>query len=248
MVGFWDADISALNLTPEEKNGLQVFRNYSAAFDRRRAAQFIENLDAQPIDISDLERVVGHVLNEESRMLPVIACAFADETLLAMLKREIPGGVPGGKESLLSGFGPLGRLSSRIQICYAFGWLSQDLLRDLNALRKIRNDISHKWDILAVQERINQFVAASEHPVETAFDGTGHAPDGLYKELDLTGRLRLQLIWSLGRLSYECFAWVPAVKSNLVPHQALYLQNKPKLLIAMADVCMKASRQLVISS
>lgn len=244
MKDFWDPDIASLTLTPEEKNGLQVFRNYSGAFERDREKKFVEQLDSKTYDIDELLKVIEHILAEEARALPVIACAFADDVMLAMLRREIPDGVPGGKAGLWSGFGPLSRLSSRIQICYAFGWIDQELLREIDALRKIRNDISHKWDIAALRERIDQFVSSVEHPIEAAFDTSGRAPEGFSRHLELADRLRLRIIWILGRLFYECLVWVPALKAGLMPQSTLYVQHRPKLLVAIADACMKASKRL----
>ena len=241
----WDPDIAALDLTPAEKNGLQVYRNYSTAFQRHRAERFVQQLDAQTYDVGVLSRVLGHIAVEEGRAVPVIACAFADEVMLAMLRREVPNGVPGGKAALFSGFGALGRLSSRLQVCYAFGWLDQHLLEELDGLRKIRNDISHKWDVAALKDRIEQFVQAGAHPVEEAFDDSGRVPEAFYKLLDPIGRLRLRVIWILGRVFYECLTWVPVLKEGLPPHATLYLKNRPKLLTQIADECMKASRCVV---
>lgn len=128
MSEFLDRDIAAMKLSDEEKNGLQVYRNYSKAFDKYRAKEFAESLQTNEHALADLTEVLKLIANEEPRTLPVIACAFADDQLKEMFRREIPEAVPGGRGELLSGFGPLSRLSQRVQMAYAFGWLSKDVL------------------------------------------------------------------------------------------------------------------------
>jgi len=147
----WDSDIAALSISDVEKNGLQVFRNYSRAFERKAAQQFISESDNKQYDISKLEKILNLIAVEDIRFLPVIAASFADDQLEEMFKREIPESVPGGRASMLSGFGSLSRFSQRIQVAYAFNWMTRDVLQELDHLRKIRNDTSHNWDIESVK-------------------------------------------------------------------------------------------------
>ncbi|MDZ7735021.1 MAG: hypothetical protein U5P41_01900 [Gammaproteobacteria bacterium] len=92
----WDDDIAALDLTDIEKNGLQMFRNYSGAFDKHQQKLLVVELNRTKWDISPLSEVITLLVNEEPRTLPIISCAFADDQLKAMYQREISEGVPGG--------------------------------------------------------------------------------------------------------------------------------------------------------
>lgn len=116
----FEPDIAALTLSDVEKNGLQVFRNFSKVFDTHRAKVFTESALTDETRVQKLIEVLVLVACEEQRTLPVIACAFADDQLKEMFHREISDGVPGGRGELLSGFGPLSRLSQRLQMAHAF--------------------------------------------------------------------------------------------------------------------------------
>ena len=124
----WDPDIEKMNLTAVEKNGLQIFRNFSRAIEENRRDRLVQKLDEGIIDLSEFERFASVVSSEPALSVAVVACAYADELMKEMFKREIPASVPGGRNELLSGFGPLSRLSQRVQIAYAFGWMSTDIL------------------------------------------------------------------------------------------------------------------------
>lgn len=143
MTDFWNPDIAALDLSEVEKNGLQVFRNYTIAFEKRAAEHFVTESNRSKYDTAQLDGILNLIVTEDVRFLPVIACSFADEQLEEMFKREVPESVPGGRSSMLSGYGSLSRFSQRIQVAYAFGWMSPDVLEELEKLRKIRNDTSH---------------------------------------------------------------------------------------------------------
>ncbi len=122
MPTFLDPDIAAMTLAEMEKNGPQVFRNYSKAFDAHRAKIFAESAQTDERALPDGAEILRLVASQEPRTLPVIVRAVADDPLKEMFRREIPDGVPGDRGELLSGFGPLSRLSQRVQMAYAFGF------------------------------------------------------------------------------------------------------------------------------
>ena len=84
--GYWDDDIAALDMSDVEKNGLQVYRNYTKKFAEEREQKFAAKIDENPPDISELSEVISLMLHEDIRFIPVIACAFADEELKRMLR------------------------------------------------------------------------------------------------------------------------------------------------------------------
>jgi len=54
---------------------------------------------------------------------------------------------------LLRGFNaPLGTFSSRIKASYAFGLITEDQFKDLEYLRKIRNEFAHAWEHVSLQQ------------------------------------------------------------------------------------------------
>lgn len=50
-------------------------------------------------------------------------------------------------DDLLEGFNaPLGTFAARIKLCYALGLLTDAQFKDLELVRKIRNEFAHTWD------------------------------------------------------------------------------------------------------
>lgn len=248
MPDFHDPDIAAMELSDVEKNGLQVFRNYSRAFELDRAKRFAESVEENPQALADLSAILKLIAEEEPRTLPVIACAFADDQLKEMFRREIPDGVPGGRGELLSGFGPLSRLSQRVQMAYAFNWLSKDVLVEIDHLRKIRNDVSHKWDLKLLEERMSQLIEHRQQKIEEHLGDGVRLPENFHTSLQPIQKLRVRLVWLLGRLTYEAHLWVPALKENLVPHKVLYGPNAPAMLSQVSAACVEITRANIIQT
>ncbi len=237
-----------MNLSEVEKNGLQMYRNYTRAFEEHRAKQFGEAAAANQQAIADLVDVLELIANEEPRSLPIIACAYADEQLKQMFRREIPSDVPGGRSELLSGFGPLSRLSQRVQMAYAFNWLSKDLLLEIDHLRKVRNDISHKWDMKLLELKLEQLINEKQHRIEEHLGDGTRLPLNFHENLSVPQKLRIRLVWLLGRLTYECHHWVPALKENLSPPSVLYGPHQPRMLSLVGAECVKVTRNRIISA
>lgn len=242
-----DSDIEALDLTDIEKNGLQVYRNYERSFHQHRTDSFRKAIDDQTfVDISRLEKVLDSIAMDETRLIPVICCAFIDDIMDEMFKREIPQGVPGGRDSLFSGYGPLSSLSRRVQIAYSFGWLSPDVLIDIDAVRKIRNKLSHAWDHELLSDYFSKPPISTMTAIEKHFGP--HEERLSFKgadELDAQGRFRVRLTWVVGRAFYESLIFVPALKEGLNINQALYSETPPKLLSKVSGACSEGTRKIL---
>lgn len=241
----WDPDIAALKLTDVEKNGLQVHRNYSLAFEKHRNKDFAAEVDGAPFDLGQLGQIHELILEEDPRFLAIIVSAFVDEQLDQMFKREIPHDIPSGRATLFSGFGPLSRYAQRIQVAYAFDWLSRDLLVDADRLRKLRNDISHKWNIGDLTQRLSEFISTSMSPIEAHLDDGTKLPKEFHKTLDKISFFRVRLIWIVGRLYYECFLFPRALKERLKPESALYGPDHPQLLSKVAGLCVDTTNRVL---
>jgi len=245
MTRYWDADIEAMDLSAEEKNGMQFYRNFSTAIESRRTEELIARLNESAPPLDELEKVTTLMVREQPLSLSVVACAYADDLLKQMYKREIPASVPGGRNELLNGFGPLSRLAQRLQVAYAFGWMAPDILIELDLLRRIRNDISHKWDMDQLQLRLQALAEEEQHPLEKHLGDGTHFPKGFHESLSVLAKFRVRLVWLLGRAFYESHYFVPAVKLRLDPQSVLYSGTPPTLLGKMAGICVKSTRAIV---
>jgi len=241
----WDPDIAALEMEDVEKNGLQVFRNYKKAFDKHASERFSRDIGSASFDLTSLDGILHLICSEDIRFLPTIVCSFADEQLEQMFKREIPETVPGGRESMLGGFGGLSRFSQRIQIAYAFGWMGEDILEELSKLRKIRNDASHSWDVNILREKIDILIDQKMQPVEKDLADGVRLPDRFWESLSKESTFRVRLVWLVGRCFYESRLFPQAVKLRLNPDQALYGEHKSGLLIDVADKCVSFTKRLI---
>lgn len=241
----WDPDIAALKLSDVEKNGLQVHRNYSLAFEKHRNKDFAVEVDSAGFKLDQLGRIHELILKEDPRFLAVIVSAFVDEQLDEMFRREIPQNIPGGRSTLFSGFGPLSRYSQRIQVAYSFHWLSQDLLTDVDKLRKLRNDVSHNWNIGDLTQKLSDFISTSMSPIEAQLDDGTRLPKEFQKALDEIALFRVRLIWIVGRLYYECLLFPRALKERLKPETTLYGADHPQLLTKVAGLCVDATKSVL---
>ena len=241
----WDPDIAAMNLSDVEKNGLQVFRNYTTSFESHKSKKVVALLNENNFTVEELRNLLSLIVNEQPLTLAVVACAYADDQLKAMFKREIPNDVPGGRNELLNGFGPLSRLSQRIQVAFSFGWLSRDLLLEIDLLRRIRNDISHKWDLPMLQSKLHLLIEHKQEPIEQHLGDGVRFPENFYTSLEPMQKFRVRLIWLMGRIYYECQLFVPILKNRLPSSEILYSTEAPVLLSRVSEICVEYTRLVI---
>jgi hypothetical protein len=206
----------------EDTPYMQAFR----AFEKERQEEFAAEVDAAPLDVSELRRAMNQIAREDIRFVPVIACAFADDELEKMFKQFLPDNIPGGKKRMIGNFGPISDLFSRVQFAFAFDMVHPDVLTALDKLRGYRNKIAHTWD----QEALPDFV---ETPLPNMDDLEGaflhiNIKDGGDGDLSAEGSLRLRTVWLLARLFYERRFYSLAKAAHIDPYKALYGAGCPK--------------------
>lgn len=244
----WDADIAAMKLSDVEKNGLQVFRNYTQAFEDQRAQAFLNEAEKEKWDFEDVDRIHKIIVEEDARIVVVVVCAFMDDQIKEMYRRELPDGIPGGKSNLLGAVGPLSRFAQRLQIAYAFGWVSENIIDDAYSLRALRNAISHKWDLDVLRSKLDEFIDNSMTPVEEAFEDKKDPalPKDFAKKLGKIDLFRVRLIWITARFYYECRMYPKAVKARLQPMMVLYDKSVGRsILHGIAKACVGATKRVV---
>jgi len=215
-----DDDINKLNLSKPEKDGLQVYRNYTKAFTKAREEKFAAEIDAAMPDITPLVEVLDLIETEHVKFVPVIACSFADEELGAMFRAYLPEGIPGGRSAMLGRFGPLLTLHNRIQFAFAFDLMGSDILAVLDKLRDQRNKISHTWKARLVDDFFEDINGLKTPGLEIATNITG-PPETV---------LRIHTMWLLTRIFYEAHCYSHAKRARLEPLSALYGPQHPRFL------------------
>ncbi len=92
-----------------------------------------------------INRLLSLTREEDERGLVLSVAAFAEDCLGRLIVAYLRDGKP--SSDLIEGFNaPLGTFSSRIKAGFALGLLSETQYRDLDLVRKIRNEFAHNWE------------------------------------------------------------------------------------------------------
>jgi hypothetical protein len=240
MAKFWDKDIAALELSDFEKNGVQLFRNYKRAVDAHLEKKFAATIDAESFDATPLEQIQTLIVNEDVRRLPVLVCAYADDRLKEVFKREVPKYVPGGASTLFGAYGPFSTFFNRLQLAFVFDLMSPDLIIDLDRLRKARNVVSHSWNTESLRDLHIKSDLKEIYPVEEVL-AEEEKESERFSGLDELKKLRLRLVWLMMRLTYDAAYYSRAKRERLHPFNVLYGPNRPKRLSTISNLTRRAS-------
>jgi hypothetical protein len=98
---------------------------------------------AKPVDLDlgNWNNLVVEFHNESDRGSAMLAGSFAEHTLGIYLKFRIKKNKL--EKLLFDSNGPLSNFSQKISIAYAFDLIKDDQYRDLETIRKIRNEFAH---------------------------------------------------------------------------------------------------------
>lgn len=241
---WFDPDVREMSLSYGEKSGLQIYRNYTRSFEEHNIRRFKETLNNEEINLSAFKQLTHLLVTDDIRFTPVILCGYGDDVLKSVFIDILPENVPGGRSSMLSGYGPLSTLSERIRLAYAFDVLSQDIMAQLDAVRKVRNRVSHDWNLKSAVELLDSISFEDLYPIEHQLAEQRpdiYATDG---KLDRSSSLRMRLIWLAGRLTYEGAAFNRAKRARLSPMKALYGDGSTKWLAEIARICADGTRSV----
>ena len=81
--------------------------------------------------------------SNDDRGAAILGVAYLDAVLEDAFRSRLRPDTP---ESVFDYRGPVGDLSSRIEMAFALGWIAVDTRLDLTLLRRIRNDFAHDYD------------------------------------------------------------------------------------------------------
>ncbi|MBR8297454.1 hypothetical protein KDW63_25010 [Burkholderia cenocepacia] len=109
------------------------------------APQNDEDPAAKDEAFGPLNRLTRTLRDHDERGLILSLAAFAEEALGRLVEAFL---LPvQATNDLLTGFNaPLGTFSSRIKASYALGLINEEQFKDLEYLRKIRNEFAHAWE------------------------------------------------------------------------------------------------------
>jgi len=103
----------------------------------------------RPFDYPEIQELFHKLFislfSESGRGALMIAVKHVDDTLKTLIEEVLPKDISKNiKDDLFKHMGPIGTVSARIKIAYAFRLIDKNLYYSLNALRNIRNDAAHQ--------------------------------------------------------------------------------------------------------
>lgn len=137
----WDDDIVGLPLSDVEKNGLQVFRNYSRAFHRKKVEEAKEKAAGLTFDVEGLRGDIAALVTSPVELALLSACSIADDLLKDMFKRLEKPGLKVAE--MVSPLGPLSDLNRRLKVAALADFIDQDDFGFFDGIRKLRNKVAH---------------------------------------------------------------------------------------------------------
>jgi len=110
-----------------------------------------EHLNIEDDVFGPLNRLTRMLQDHDERGLILSLAAFAEEALGRLIEAFM---LPvAASKDLLTGFNaPLGTFSSRIKASYALGLINEEQFKDLEYLRKIRNEFAHAWEHVSLEQ------------------------------------------------------------------------------------------------
>lgn len=85
------------------------------------------------------------ISSETDRGCALMVSSFLENELERVLINKLVGDT-NFKKDLFSYSGPLGSFSSKIRLSYSLGIISKDIMRNLDLIRKIRNEFGHDYN------------------------------------------------------------------------------------------------------
>lgn len=236
----WDPDITVMQLSDIEKNGLQVYRNYQKAFHKHASEKVVEHLDSLPFDEDEYRAVIFEIVRCHDALVAIVATSYADKLLEQMYKTELPADVPGGKKSLLGAYGPFDSFAKRLRLAYCFGWVDSSAASDIDLVREIRNRFAHDWRLKSLDDPV----------VKALVDKMSAADDFLFgkpavAKLGYAERFRVRTLMALGIFTASTFIYPKAHKAGLQP-AVLMLQDQPKVFRAISKHSIAAAQQFAV--
>lgn len=144
----------------------------------------MSKVNKNPPSLGDVDQLFDDVKKESDRGAVLICTAWLDDALELLLRNRLVD----DKASVDKLFGidrPLGTFSSRITMAYCLGLINEELRKDLDTIRGIRNEFSHvrkplSFEDQSIKDRCNNLFGATKLIEESA----GMGPRGYASNRD----------------------------------------------------------------
>jgi len=110
------------------------------------------------------------------RAAVIVGAAYLDELLTELLTSFMVPDTPKKDKEIFSGNGPLSTFSSKINMCWKLGLISDRERNTLHTIRGIRNDFAHKLTGISLSDNsVKQKIKAIEIPVHLLLPENFHS-------------------------------------------------------------------------
>ncbi|WP_298623093.1 MltR family transcriptional regulator [uncultured Zoogloea sp.] len=128
-----------------------------------------------------LFRIKEELAKESDRGCALVAAAYIENELSALLKRFFVRQAATATEALFEFNGPVGTFSSKIRVSFALGLISKETQQALDLLRKIRNEFAHLHQPMTFEsETVKNRITAM---LPSTADSNGTCRDQFVKKL-----------------------------------------------------------------
>ncbi len=145
-----------------------------------RRRMLVNQIATVEYDTNQFQDFFTSLAGESDRALAIVSFAYIEDQLKMLLCKQFSRNISGGPESLFDAFGPLSTAAASIKLAAALNWLSPTTYRNLDLLRKIRNEFAHTPFLGGFTERVVDGYLSSMEAVEAVIsDGYGEPDDDL---------------------------------------------------------------------
>jgi hypothetical protein len=124
------------------------------------------------IQDADEDQFIKEIHSYPDRVAGIVGATIVDRRLLAAIKARWLNAENIFDELFEGAAGPLGTFSSRIKIGYAIKLYGEEAYKDLNRMRKIRNEFAHGvgahvFNKQSIRDQANNLTLPNSYPVST---------------------------------------------------------------------------------
>ena len=121
----------------------------------------------QWIDSAEIARIYEDLSNESDRNAVIVATSIIDDILSSKVKSLLKAGTDKEQNALFSDNGPFSSMYCKIEWLYCIGELNEHTRKDVNLIRKMRNDAAHIWRSFNLESDKNVKTMEKMHSYQT---------------------------------------------------------------------------------
>lgn len=110
----------------------------------------VANTPEEQQEVEALNRFMTIIKRQDERALVLSFATFVEDTLGRLLVAYFRN-CKATKELVVGSSAPLGTLGTRIKAVFAFGLVTEQQYKDMEILRKVRNQFAHNWEGVSLE-------------------------------------------------------------------------------------------------